>query len=81
MVSVHTVILMMRWPAWHLPQGIVALALLIDSQLRTGRPHHEARQNSGGRARKMTGILDVNISGIVWGVWSGDVMTDPTLTH
>lgn len=60
MVSVHTVILMMRWPAWHLPQGIVALALLIESQLRTGRPHHEDRRNSGGRARKMTGILDVS---------------------
>lgn len=47
---------MMRWPAWHHPQGTVALAPLIDYPLRTGKPRHEARQNLRERPRKMTGM-------------------------
>lgn len=51
------VTLMMRWPAWHHPQGIVVLAPLTDYRLRTGRHHHEAHQNRRGRPRKMTGVV------------------------
>lgn len=40
-----SVTLMMRWQVWRHLQGTVALVLLTDSQLRTGRHHHEARQN------------------------------------